>query len=139
MNSAVQPWHDSVMAQYWAENNTTGPEIAYFQQQILRYGQPALDAGCGTGRLLFPFLRAGLDVDGCDVSGDMLAYCRATAERKSLTVRLYQQALHEHDLPRSYQTIVACGVFGIGVSRQQGFPRASALSSAFAARRRSLT
>ena len=121
MNEPVQTWHYGLMARHWAENNTTGPEIAYFQQQIEQYGQPALDAGCGTGRLLIPFLRAGLDVDGCDISGDMLAYCRQSAEREGFSPKLYQQALHELDLPRHYQTIVACGVIGVGVSRQQDF------------------
>ena len=121
MSDSVQTWHYGVMARHWAENNTTGPEIAYFQRQIEQYGQPALDAGCGTGRLLIPFLRAGLDVDGVDVSGDMLSYCQQRAEREGLSPRLYRQALHELDLPRQYQTIVACGVFGIGVSREQDF------------------
>ena len=121
MNDTVQTWHYGLVARHWAENNTTGPEIAYFQRQIEHYGQPALDAGCGTGRLLIPFLRAGLDVDGCDVSGDMLTYCQLTAEREGLSPRLYQQALHNLDLPRQYRTIVACGVFGIGVSREQDF------------------
>lgn len=121
MNDTVQTWHYGAMARHWAENNTTGPEIAFFQRQIEHYGQPALDAGCGTGRLLIPFLRGGLDVDGCDVSGDMLAYCQQTAEHEGLSPRLYRQALHQLDLPRQYQTIVACGVFGIGVSRQQDF------------------
>ena len=121
MNDPVQTWHYGLMARHWAENNTTGPEIAYFQQQIEQYGQPALDAGCGTGRLLIPFLRIGLDVDGCDISGDMLAYCRQSAEREGFSPTLYQQALHELDLPRHYQTIVACGVIGVGVSRQQDF------------------
>lgn len=117
MNDSVQTWHYGVMARHWAENNTTGPEIAYFQKCIQRYGQPSLDTGCGTGRLLIPFLRAGLDVDGCDVSADMLAYCRSTAQSDGLHPNLYQQPLHALDLPRRYQTIVACGVFGIGVSR----------------------
>lgn len=121
MIDSVQTWHYGVMARHWAENNTTGPEIAYYQQQIEQNGQPALDAGCGTGRLLIPFLRARLDVDGCDVSGDMLAYCQQTAERDGLSPRLYRQALHQLDLPRRYQTIVVCGVFGIGGSRQQDF------------------
>lgn len=121
MSDEVQTWHYGLMARNWAENNTTGPEIAYFQQQIEKNGQPALDAGCGTGRLLIPFLRAGLDVDGCDVSGDMLAYCQQTAEREGLSPRLHRQALHKLDLPRRYQTIVACGVFGIGVSREKDF------------------
>jgi len=121
MSDNVQTWHYGLMARYWAENNTAGPEIAYYQQQIEQHGQPALDGGCGTGRLLIPFLRAGLDVDGCDVSGYMLAYCRQTAEREGLSPRLYRQALHNLDLPRQYQTIVVCGVFGIGVSREQDF------------------
>jgi SAM-dependent methyltransferase len=121
MMNESQTWHYGVMARHWAEHNTTGPEIAYFQRQIERYGQPALDAGCGTGRLLVPFLRAGLDVDGCDVSQDMLDYCKAAAEREGLSPRLYRQPLHALELPRQYQTIVACGVFGIGVSREQDF------------------
>jgi SAM-dependent methyltransferase len=108
-----------LVARHWAENLTQGPEIGYFKGQISRYGQPALDAGCGTGRLLISMLRAGLDVDGCDVSADMLSHCWQTAPREGLTPRLYQQALHELDLPRRYQSIVVCGVFGIGVSRQQ--------------------
>lgn len=121
MNEPVQTWHYGLMARHWAEHNTTGPEIAYFQRQMEQYGQPVLDAGCGTGRLLIPFLRAGFDVDGCDISGDMLAYCQQAAEREGLSPQLYQQALHELDLPRRYQTIVACGVIGVGVTRQQDF------------------
>lgn len=119
MSDNVKTWHYGAMAREWADNNKTGPEIDYFAGLIGRYGQPALDAGCGTGRLLIPFLRAGLDVDGCDVSADMLAYAQAAAQREGLSARLYCQALHELELPRRYQTIVACGVFGIGVSRAQ--------------------
>ena len=119
MNDQPQTWHYGLVARHWAERNTSGPEIAYFQRQIEQNGQPALDAGCGTGRLLIPFLRAGLDVDGCDVSADMVALCREKAEREGLKPQLYQQALHELDLPRTYQTIVVCGTLGIGGSRQQ--------------------
>lgn len=121
MSEIGQTWHYGLVARHWAENNITGPEIAYYLQQIEKYGQPALDAGCGTGRLLIPFLRAGLDVDGCDVSADMLAYCQQSAEKEGFAPRLYQQGLQQLDIPRSYQTIVACGVFGVGVSRAQDF------------------
>src|SRR4051812_25778761 len=118
MNGDPKTWHYGLVAKYWAEFITGGPEIAYFQQQIERLGQPALDVGCGTGRLLLPWLVAGLDVDGCDVSGDMLASCSAKGERLGLTPRLYQQAIHELQLPRVYQTIVACGVFEIAGGRE---------------------
>ncbi|HYN87103.1 MAG TPA: class I SAM-dependent methyltransferase [Ardenticatenaceae bacterium] len=118
MADGPETWHYGVVAQWWAEFNLEGPEIAYFQGIIERCGQPALDVACGTGRLLLPYLRAGLDVDGSDVSPDMLALCREKATREGLPVRLYQQATHELDLPRRYRTIIMCGSFGIGGSRR---------------------
>ena len=112
----AQTWHHGVVAQWWAERNLDGPEIEFFRAQIERHGQPALDVGCGTGRLLVPYLRAGLDVDGCDVSPDMLAWCAARAEREGLAPRLHAQAMHQLDLPRRYRTVIACGCFGLGGS-----------------------
>lgn len=119
MTTTPQIWHYGLVARWWAEFNTDGPEIAYFQRLIESHGQPALDVACGTGRLLIPYLRAGLDVDGCDLSADMLALCKEAGQREGLAPRLYQQAMHELELPRRYQTIVVCGGFGLGGNRQQ--------------------
>jgi SAM-dependent methyltransferase len=113
----AQTWHYGLIAKWWAEFNTTGPEIAYFQRLIEENGGPALDAVCGTGRLLVPFLEAGLDVDGADISPDMLEHCRLRADGAGFSPNLYAQALHELDLPRRYRTIVLCGGFGIGGHR----------------------
>ncbi|MBZ0296153.1 MAG: class I SAM-dependent methyltransferase [Anaerolineae bacterium] len=119
MKYEPQTWHYGIVAQHWAEFYVDGPEIAYYQKCIECYGQPALDVGCGTGRLLLPYLRAGLDVDGCDISPDMLAYCQEKAAREGFSPNLYPQAMHELDLPRTYRTIYVCGSFGIGSTRQQ--------------------
>jgi SAM-dependent methyltransferase len=115
-----QTWHHGIVARWWAEFNLTGPEISYFQKFIEDGGQPALDLACGTGRLLVPYLRAGLDVDGCDLSADMLALCRERAEAQGLSPNLFKQAMHELDLPRKYRSIVVCGGFGLGGNREQG-------------------
>jgi len=110
-----QIWHYGLMARDWAEFATDGgKESVYFQQLIESSGQPALDLGCGTGRLLIPLLHAGLDVDGCDYSKDMLAFCEARAKKEGLSPHLYAQAMHELDLPRRYRTIFACGALGLG-------------------------
>ena len=118
--AAPQTWHYGLVAQWWAEFNDDfrAHEIQYFRR-FVEAGQPALDAGCGTGRLLRPFLRAGLDVDGCDVSADMIAACREKAEREGLVPTLYVQPLHELDLPRRYRTIYVCGSFGLGSTRER--------------------
>ena len=62
---------------------------------------------------------AGLDVDGCDVSEDMIALCRERAEREGLSPTLFVQPMHELDPPRSYRTIVVCGGFALGSDRAQ--------------------
>ena len=117
MSNETQTWHYGLVARWWAEFNEGGSDVAFFQNVIERCGEPALDAGCGTGRLLLPFLRSGLDVDGSDVSPDMIAWCAAKAEADALSVNLYTQAMHELDLPRRYRTVVLCGVFGLGGDR----------------------
>jgi SAM-dependent methyltransferase len=116
--SSGSTWHHGLVARWWAEFAEPGPEIEYFRP-FVEQGQPALDLACGTGRLLIPYLRAGLDVDGCDVSPDMLAHCREAAEREGLSPTLYAQAMHELDLPRRYRTIFVCGGFGLGSTREQ--------------------
>ena len=114
-----QIWHYGLVARLWAEFVTeVGPEAAYYKKVIETYGQPALDLGCGSGRLLFPFLQAGLEVDGCDYSEDMVAVCQERAEREGLSPGLYAQAMHELDLPRRYRTIYACDVIGLGGERR---------------------
>ncbi len=115
---SVGTWHHGLVADWWAEFNTAGPELDYFGR-FIEDGQPALDAGCGSGRLLVPWLRAGYDVDGCDVSADMIARCRELSDREGLTPSLWVQALHELSPPRRYATIVVCGVFGLGSTREE--------------------
>lgn len=120
MTNTPQTWHYGLIARWWAEFGEPDPdELAYYRRVIEDDGQPALDLGCGAGRLLLPLLWTGLDVDGCDISADMLAHCRQLAGRDGLEPRLYQQPWHELDVPRTYRTIFICDSFGIGGQRQQ--------------------
>jgi SAM-dependent methyltransferase len=80
-------------------------------------GEPVLDLGCGTGRLLVPLLRDGVDVDGTDISADMLGYARTAADQLGRSALLVAQANHDLDLPRRYRTVIACGSVGIGGRR----------------------
>jgi SAM-dependent methyltransferase len=119
MTDKPQTWHYGLVARWWAEFNTDGPEIDFFKGLIERHGQPALDVACGTGRLLIPFLRAGMDVDGCDISSDMVRLCAEKAASEGLATSLSVQPMHELALPRKYRTVVVCGGFGLGGSRAQ--------------------
>ena len=113
-----QTWHHGLVARWWSLFNVSGPEIDYFRQ-FVEAGQPALDLACGSGRLLVPYVAAGLDVDGCDVSPDMVALCAEAARTVGVSPNLYCQPMHELDLPRRYRTIYVCGGLGLGSTRAQ--------------------
>ncbi|HYO42165.1 MAG TPA: class I SAM-dependent methyltransferase [Candidatus Limnocylindrales bacterium] len=119
-DAAASTWHHGLMTRWWSEVNALRPEeLAYYRGAIERYGEPALDLGCGTGRLLVALLATGLDVDGLDVSADMLAAARRVGEAHGLAMdgRLARGAFHELAPARRYRTIVCCDSFGIGGSR----------------------
>ncbi len=117
MSADPQVWHYGLMAQFWAHFLFDAPELAFYQKQIERYGEPVLDLACGTGRLLQPLLHRGIEVHGCDISPDMLALCREKAAIEGLAPQLYQQAMHQLDLQHTYKTIYICGSFGLAGGR----------------------
>ena len=52
------------------------PDVGFFVDAAEAAGSQVLEVGCGTGRVLIPTARAGLDIVGLDLSPHMLAVCR---------------------------------------------------------------
>lgn len=61
-----------------------------------------LEPMSGSGRFLLPLLKRGFRVEGMDASPEMLQACRSAATARGLSPVLYQQYLHELDLPCRY-------------------------------------
>lgn len=78
----------------------------FYLDAIRRHGEPALDIGCGTGRLLLDYRQQGVDIDGLDDSEEMLSICRDKADAALLDVRLIHQPMERMELPRRYRTIL---------------------------------
>jgi SAM-dependent methyltransferase len=112
-------WHYGLMAERWGEAITDAPEVPFYLREIERSGGPVLDVACGSGRVLIPLLAAGVDIDGCDISQDMLDQCTANAAKLGLEPNLYAQPMDAFDLPRRYRTIYICDSFGLAGSRER--------------------
>lgn len=112
-------------AQAWDPSGGDEKQFDYdfIKRLIEEQNGPALDVGCGTGRLLLRYLQDGLDVDGIDTSADMLAICREKAHTRGIPVpNLYKQSMQKLDLSRKYHTIyVPCGTFCLIVDRVEAF------------------
>ena len=51
-------------------------DVRFYVEQARGAGAPVLELGCGTGRVLLPVARAGVEVTGVDASAAMLGICR---------------------------------------------------------------
>jgi ubiquinone/menaquinone biosynthesis C-methylase UbiE len=98
-----------MMAEFWdlfRGDTSTWDDRFFFLDVVKKYGQPVLDVGCGTGRILLDFMQQGFDIDGVDNSPDMLALLHQKAEKLNLNPTVYQQEMHKLSLPRKYQTVL---------------------------------
>lgn len=93
---------------------------AFYERRLRDNGGRALEVACGTGRLLLPLLRDGLEVEGLDTSRDMLDRLRAKARRMKLQPLLHEAPMQDFDLPGRYRTVfVPAGSFGILIEKDE--------------------
>jgi SAM-dependent methyltransferase len=98
-----------LLVKYWdllRGDTSNWQDRFFFLDVIKKYGQPALDIGCAAGRLLLDYLSQGIDIDGVDISPEMIAICKQNAEKRGLKPNLYNQSMTTLDLPRKYKTIL---------------------------------
>ena len=84
-------------------------DVEFYVAEARAAGGPVLELGCGTGRVLLPTARAGVEITGLDESANMLARCRAKLEAEPEAVRarvtLVRGDLAEFDLGRQFALI----------------------------------
>jgi SAM-dependent methyltransferase len=98
-----------LMVKYWdllRGDTTNWSDRFFFLDIIKKYGQPVLDVGCSSGRLILDYLAQGIDIDGVDISSEMISLCGQIAEKRGLNPNLYIQNMTELNLPRKYKTIL---------------------------------
>ena len=107
----MQPadFYTGLVADLYAPLKSVRTDPAPYAALVRRYGEPALELGCGDGEPLLDLRRQGLDVEGVDSSADMLARCRTAAREAGLDVLLHHQRMEALDLPGRYRTVFLAG------------------------------
>jgi SAM-dependent methyltransferase len=99
---AYAPFYD------WENARTIGRrDIGFWQRLAAACRAPALELGCGTGRIAIPVARAGITVLGVDRSEPMLARARQRTRRARVAGRLSLVRADIRFLP------FASGTFGL--------------------------
>lgn len=85
------------------------PDVEFFIEAALDAGGPVLEVGCGTGRVLIPTARAGVNITGLDLSSYMLDVCRQSLASEPAEVRervqLVEGDMRDFDLGRTFSLV----------------------------------
>ena len=98
------------MAEAWdllRGDTSDWPDRAFYLELIRASGDPVLDVGCGTGRLLLDYASEGIDIDGVDNSPERRALCREKAAAQGREVALFEQGMVARELRRRRRTLHA--------------------------------
>ncbi len=83
MTEGWEGWDEYAPFYDWENAQTVGRrDVAFWKRIATRSAGPVLELGAGTGRVLFPLARAGVQIVGIDRSAEMLA--RAQERRTRL-------------------------------------------------------
>ncbi|HOJ05838.1 MAG TPA: class I SAM-dependent methyltransferase [Bacteroidota bacterium] len=98
----VAEWYDDFLRDEHAD-------LELYRGELHGVAGPVLELGCGTGRMLLALSDNGWDVDGVDVSTDMLERCRAKAEARGFSPRLLAAPMRAFDMAKSYAAVLIAG------------------------------
>jgi len=84
-------------------------DVNFFVAAAKESGGPVLEIGCGTGRVLIPTAKAGVEILGLDASPAMLAVCREKLVRESAETQarasLTEGDMRQFDLGREFRLV----------------------------------
>jgi SAM-dependent methyltransferase len=86
-------------------------DVPYWVETARSAGGPVLELACGSGRLLMPIRKAGVEVDGLDSSPAMIRRLKERAAMDGLAVRAEVADMRDFSMGRRYARIF-CGFNG---------------------------
>lgn len=85
------------------------PDREFYLEAAREAGPPVLEIGSGTGRVLIPTARAGIEITGLELSPSMLSICRqrllAEPDQVRARVELVEGDMRRFDLDRTFKLV----------------------------------
>lgn len=81
-------------------------DVEFYADRLATCRGKILEPGVGTGRMLIPLLEKGLEIDGFDVSKEMLTICCQHCENRGLAPKLFEGRVESLALDTKYEAII---------------------------------
>jgi SAM-dependent methyltransferase len=103
----------STSAKYYDEAyavKTDLVDVPFYVDLAKKFGEPVLEIGCGTGRVLLPIARQGIEIQGVDNSLPMLGVLKTHLKHEPREVRrnvqLHRGDMREFRLKKKYPLVI---------------------------------
>lgn len=91
---------------FW-EAEDDGSEVRIMAAFLRKFPGPALEIGAGSGRLMFPLLELGFEVEGLELSRDMLELGRSRARRLDIRPVMHEGDMSDWSDGRKFSALLA--------------------------------
>ncbi len=81
-------------------------ELEFYLSFVKGQNMKVLEPMCGNGRMLLPFMQKGIDIEGFDISKDMLKACVEKSERINLKPNVWYQNIEDFKSNKKYDLII---------------------------------
>ncbi|MCP3030968.1 class I SAM-dependent methyltransferase [Halobacillus sp. A1] len=81
-------------------------DVEYYSHRLSNIDGKILEPAVGTGRILIPLLEKGLNVEGFDISSEMLEVCQRNCEDRQLSTHLFKATMESFRLDEQYAAII---------------------------------
>jgi len=85
------------------------PDLEFYIEAARESGGPVLEIGCGTGRVLIPIARSGIEILGLDLSPQMLSVCKQRLSQEPKEVQslaqLVEADMRDFELGRVFNLV----------------------------------
>ncbi|MET3195171.1 class I SAM-dependent methyltransferase [Bacillus sp. OAE603] len=83
-----------------------GRELDFFLSFVKDKNMKVLEPMCGNGRMLIPFMQEGIDIEGFDISDDMLKLCKEKCAKLNLNPNIFNDKIEEFKSDKKYDLIM---------------------------------
>ncbi len=107
---------------FW-KDEPDADESPLLESFLKKHPGKSLELGCGSGRLLLPLFKKGYDIEGVEISADMIEILQAEAQKLQLSPKVYLSDISQFEPTTKYDAIT------IPAFTLQLFTRALALNT----------
>ncbi|MBJ7395404.1 MAG: class I SAM-dependent methyltransferase [Akkermansiaceae bacterium] len=91
---------------FWAAEDADS-EVLLMVEFLKKFPGPSLEVGSGSGRLMFPLVQMGLDIEGLELSPDMLELGKVRAKQLGVHAVVHAGDMSTWDKGRKFSALLA--------------------------------